>query len=79
MSGYKHRPIPPDSIMTIEELRKKGYLMDESQWLQVGITRSSIYTGAEASPLSVSSFWKASLASRVWLPLLSVISGVYAS
>ncbi|KZV71752.1 alternative oxidase [Peniophora sp. CONT] len=34
VSGYKHRDIPPDSNMSVEELRKKGYLMDESQWLQ---------------------------------------------
>jgi len=33
ISGYKHKDIPPDSKMSLEELRKKGYVMDEAQWL----------------------------------------------
>ena len=33
-SGYKHKPIPPGSNMTLEELRKGGYVMNEHQWLQ---------------------------------------------
>ncbi|KAI0754978.1 alternative oxidase [Daedaleopsis nitida] len=34
-SGYKHKPLPPNaSSMSLEELRKGGYLMDESQWLR---------------------------------------------
>ncbi|THH01563.1 hypothetical protein EW026_g1153 [Hermanssonia centrifuga] len=33
ISGYKHKPIPPNSDMTIEELRKGGYILDEKQWL----------------------------------------------
>ncbi|KAH8104573.1 AOX, alternative oxidase mitochondrial precursor [Cristinia sonorae] len=33
ISGYKHKEIPPNSSMSLEELRKKGYIMDESQWL----------------------------------------------
>ncbi|PSR83891.1 hypothetical protein PHLCEN_2v5600 [Hermanssonia centrifuga] len=33
ISGYKHKPIPPNSKMTIEELRKGGYILDEKQWL----------------------------------------------
>ncbi|TBU28614.1 alternative oxidase [Dichomitus squalens] len=34
-SGYKHRPLPANAAsMSLEELRKGGYLMDESQWLR---------------------------------------------
>jgi len=33
VSGYKHKAIPPDSNMTLEELRKGGYLLDEHGWL----------------------------------------------
>ncbi|GBE84957.1 Alternative oxidase, mitochondrial [Sparassis crispa] len=33
-SGYKHKPIPPNSAMTLEELRKRGYIMDERGWLR---------------------------------------------
>ena len=35
VSGYRHKDIPPDSKMTLEELKKKGYVMDEAQWLSV--------------------------------------------
>ncbi|KAM5535026.1 hypothetical protein V8D89_011254 [Ganoderma adspersum] len=34
-SGYKHKPLPPNAAsMSLEELRKGGYLMDETQWLR---------------------------------------------
>ncbi|EIM85890.1 alternative oxidase [Stereum hirsutum FP-91666 SS1] len=33
VSGYRHKPIPPDANMSLEELRKKGYAMDEHAWL----------------------------------------------
>ncbi|KAH9002675.1 AOX, alternative oxidase mitochondrial precursor [Lactarius hatsudake] len=33
VSGYKHMPIPPGSNMSLEELRKGQYVMDEKQWL----------------------------------------------
>ncbi|KAI0770292.1 alternative oxidase [Fomes fomentarius] len=34
-SGYKHKPLPPNGTsMSLEELRKGGYLMNESQWLR---------------------------------------------
>ncbi|KAI0051388.1 alternative oxidase [Auriscalpium vulgare] len=33
VSGYKHKTIPPDSKMSLEDLRKGGYIMDEHQWL----------------------------------------------
>ncbi|KAI0056560.1 AOX, alternative oxidase mitochondrial precursor [Artomyces pyxidatus] len=33
VSGYKHKEIPPGSTMTLEELRKGGYVMTEHQWL----------------------------------------------
>jgi len=33
VSGYKHKPIPPDSNMTLEQLKKEGYILDEHQWL----------------------------------------------
>ncbi|KAJ7140091.1 AOX, alternative oxidase mitochondrial precursor [Mycena crocata] len=33
VSGYKHKEIPPGSTMTIEQLRKEGYLLDEAGWL----------------------------------------------
>lgn len=37
VSGYKHKPIPKDCKLSLEELRKQGYLMDEAQWLQVDV------------------------------------------
>jgi hypothetical protein len=33
VSRYKHKETPPDSTMTVQELRKEGYLLDESGWL----------------------------------------------
>ncbi|KAF7325161.1 Alternative oxidase [Mycena kentingensis (nom. inval.)] len=33
VSRYKHRPIPPGSNMSVEELRKGGYILDERGWL----------------------------------------------
>ncbi|KAK7690026.1 hypothetical protein QCA50_006670 [Cerrena zonata] len=33
VSGYKHKPIPPNSNMSLEELRKGGYVMTEHDWL----------------------------------------------
>lgn len=33
-SGYKHKEIPQDSTMTVQELRQKKYLMSPDQWLQ---------------------------------------------
>jgi hypothetical protein len=35
VSRYKHKEIPPASTMTVEELRKEGYLLDEKGWLNV--------------------------------------------
>ncbi|KAG2151385.1 AOX, alternative oxidase mitochondrial precursor [Suillus clintonianus] len=32
-SGYKHKPIPADSKMSLEELKKGGYILDEKAWL----------------------------------------------
>ncbi|KAH9922798.1 alternative oxidase [Epithele typhae] len=35
VSGYKHKPMPANADkMSVEELRKGGYLMDDSQWLR---------------------------------------------
>lgn len=34
VSGYKHIDKPPTPGMTIEELRKAGYLLSEKQWLE---------------------------------------------
>lgn len=33
VSGYKHKPIPADSKMSLEELKKGGYILDEKAWL----------------------------------------------
>ncbi|TDL23185.1 AOX, alternative oxidase mitochondrial precursor [Rickenella mellea] len=33
VSGYKHKEIPPNSTMNLDELRKGGYVMDEHGWL----------------------------------------------
>ncbi|EGN92138.1 AOX, alternative oxidase mitochondrial precursor [Serpula lacrymans var. lacrymans S7.3] len=33
-SGYKHKPIPPNSNLTLEELKKGGYILDERGWLR---------------------------------------------
>lgn len=35
VTGYKHKEIPPEANMTLEQLRKEGYLLDDKQWLQV--------------------------------------------
>lgn len=45
---YKHIDQPPTPGMTIEELRKAGYLLTEKQWLDV-----SFYTTAAAILLKV--------------------------
>jgi hypothetical protein len=37
VSGYKHVEKPPAPGMTIEELRKAGYLLSDRQWLEVGL------------------------------------------
>lgn len=37
VARYKHVEIPPDNTMTIEELRKAGYLLDDRTWLNVGV------------------------------------------
>lgn len=37
VSGYRHKPIPPNSNMTLAELRKGGYVLDEHAWLNVGL------------------------------------------
>ncbi|KAI5122449.1 hypothetical protein M0805_008761 [Coniferiporia weirii] len=33
VSGYKHKEVPPGSTMTLEELRKGGYVSTERVWL----------------------------------------------
>ncbi|KAJ7083967.1 alternative oxidase [Mycena belliarum] len=33
VSGYKHKETPPGTTMTVEQLRKEGYLLDEGGWL----------------------------------------------
>lgn len=33
VSRYKHKPIPPEHNMSLAELRKGGYLLDEKNWL----------------------------------------------
>jgi ubiquinol oxidase len=37
VSGYTVKPIPPGSNMSLEELRKGKYVLDEKQWLTVRI------------------------------------------
>jgi ubiquinol oxidase len=34
VSGYKHKPIPPNHTMTLQELRDNGHLLDPAGWLQ---------------------------------------------
>ncbi|KAG2155775.1 AOX, alternative oxidase mitochondrial precursor [Suillus bovinus] len=33
VSGYKHKPIPAGREMSLEELRKGGYILDDKAWL----------------------------------------------
>lgn len=33
VSGYRHKPIPEGSKMSLEELRKGGYVLTEAQWM----------------------------------------------
>lgn len=35
VSGYRHPKHPPTPGMTIEELRKGGYILTDKQWLDV--------------------------------------------
>jgi len=35
VSGYRHVDGPPDPQMSIAELRKAGYLLDNKAWLNV--------------------------------------------
>ena len=35
VSGYKHKPIPLGTNMTVDELRKEGYVMTEVGWMNV--------------------------------------------
>ena len=35
VSRYKHKEIPPNSSMTLQQLREEGYTMDPAQWLAV--------------------------------------------
>jgi hypothetical protein len=35
VSGYKHAATPPNEKMSLEELRKGGYLLDHHAWLNV--------------------------------------------
>lgn len=35
VSGYKHPTVPPSPDMTVEQLRKAGYLLDDRAWLTV--------------------------------------------
>ncbi|KAH7885353.1 alternative oxidase [Phlebopus sp. FC_14] len=34
VSGYKHKDIPPDSKMTLDELKQGGFVLTEKAWLQ---------------------------------------------
>jgi ubiquinol oxidase len=34
ITGYSEKPIPANNTMPVEELRKKGYLLTEAQWLR---------------------------------------------
>ena len=38
ISGYKHKPIPPNSKMSVQELLDGGYILSEKQWLAVSPT-----------------------------------------
>ena len=53
VSGYKHVEGPPDPKMTIAELRKAGYLLDDKQWLTVSAVLKYF---PELSPLTSLSF-----------------------
>jgi len=51
VSGYRHVDGPPDPKMSIAELRKAGYLLDNKAWLNVshefslyGCVKSSIFS-----------------------------------
>lgn len=46
LSGYKHKDIPPNSNMTLEQLRKEGYLLDDHAWMNV-TTRMISHTTQE--------------------------------
>lgn len=35
VSGYKHKEIPEGSNMSVQELRKQGYIMTEAGWMNV--------------------------------------------
>jgi ubiquinol oxidase len=33
VTGYKERKVPANTTMSLEELRKKGYVLTEAQWM----------------------------------------------
>lgn len=35
VSGYRHKEIPKDKQMSLEELRKGGYIHDDKEWMLV--------------------------------------------
>jgi hypothetical protein len=41
VSGYKHKDVPPSHNMTLEELKKGGYILDEHAWLNVSISTNN--------------------------------------
>lgn len=49
ISGYKHKPIPHDSNMSVEDLIRGGYILSDKQWLAVCIASSH---ANQASPTS---------------------------
>lgn len=46
VSGYKHKPIPPNTNMSLEELRKGGYVMTEHDWLNVSLSQHHMFVNA---------------------------------
>lgn len=60
VSGYKHVTIPPDEKMTLEELRKAGYLLDHHAWLGVSYANMLLDTlniFVPAHPFSRNNCW----------------------
>ncbi|KAK7056713.1 inducible alternative oxidase 2 [Paramarasmius palmivorus] len=49
VTGYKHKTLPPANNMTLAELRKEGYLLDDKAWLSVTDSLPRVNSGGSGN------------------------------